>query len=340
MKSVFLSKFRDSSVAHAIIFLGILTSNLLLTSLAQAEEKRNDAGVAIQFGNSTNFGIQGKIGLSDNFSIRPEIFFGGGSPVENTAFQTTRLFKTPVDFTTPAGFSTPAITLPGNFTTGIPLTLPNAFTTTTAFTIGAAFTTNVPITVGGTTFPAGSTIPLGATVPAGTFVPAGFSLPVGAVIPAGTPIPSQSIPTGTKVPAGSEIPVGTGVPASVIGSRLSGTSFGLAATYDFKLDPQGKSTAYVGPKLSFSSASGPATFNGNDIQGSNIDVSETKIGLVAGADYGISDNFTIGANVTYNLSRSVNSSGSINFLGLPDVSTNVRPAGSSLDFGLRASYRF
>jgi Opacity family porin protein len=338
MKTALFSKFFTSSISRTIIFLGILTSNLLLTALAQAQEKRNDAGVAVQFGNSTNFGIQGKFGVSDNFSLRPEIFFGGGSAVENSAFQTSRPFNAPLSFTTPAGVTTPPTT--GPYTSEIPITLLNSFTAPVAFTTGGAFTTNVPITVNGATIPAGSSIPAGTTVPAGTTIPAGFTLPVGTTIPAGVTVPRQVIPTGTRIAAGTPIPIGTGVPAGFIGSRLNGTSFGVAATYDFKLDPKGKSTAYIGPKLTFASASGPATFNGNDISGSKIDVSETKIGLVAGADYGISDDFTIGANVTYNLSRSVNASGSINFFGLPDISNNVQPAGSSLDFGVRASYRF
>jgi Opacity family porin protein len=338
MKPVFFSKFFSYPLAKFFIFAGIITSNLLLVSFAQAEEKRNDAGFAVQFGNSTNFGIQGKVGIADSFSLRPEIFFGGGSSVENSAFRTSAPFNTPTAFTVPAGLTTPPII--GPTTSSAPVTFPISFTTPAAFTISAAFTTNVPITFGGNIVPAGTPVPVGTIVPAGTTIPAGFTFPTGTSIPAGFTIPGQAIAAGTTIPAGASIPVGTGIPAGIIGSRLSGTSFGVAATYDFKLDPQGKSTAYIGPKLSFSSASGPATFNGNDLPGSKIDVSETKIGLVAGADYGISDNFTIGANVTYNLSRSVNASGSINFLGLQNINNNVQPAGSSLDFGVRAAYRF
>jgi opacity protein-like surface antigen len=338
MKSFFFSKFFASSISRTMIVLGILASNLLLTALAQAEEKRNDAGFAVQFGNSTNFGIQGKLGLSDNFSLRPEIFFGGGSAVENSPFNTTSPFTTPIAFTAPAGGTIPPIVGPQTATS--PITILNSFPTPAAFTISAPFTTNVPITLGGNTVPAGTPVPVGTIVPAGTTIPAGFTFPVGTSIPAGFTVPAQTVPAGSNFPAGTIIPVGTRIPAGLIGSRLNGTSFGLAATYDFKLDPQGKSTAYIGPKLAFSSASGPATFNGSDIQGSKIDVSETKIGLVAGADYGISDSLSIGANVTYNLSRSVNASGSINFLGIPNISNNVQSAGSSLDFGLRASYRF
>jgi Opacity family porin protein len=336
MKTAFFSKFFASSLSRTVILLAALSYGSLFSSSAQAQEKRNDAGVAIQFGNGTNFGIQGKLGLSDNFSLRPEIFFGGGSSIENKPFQSNRAFNVPQAFAAPAGITT-SIPGPANLTTSA--TLSTSVTTPTNFTTTTAFSTNVPITVAGNTIPAGSNIPVGTVVPAGTVIPAGFTLPAGTPIPAGTSLPI-AIPAGTNIPAGTPIPIGTSFPAGLIGSRLSGTSFGVAATYDFKLDPQGKSTAYIGPKLAFASSSGPATFNGADIPGSNLNVSETKIGLVAGADYGVSDNFTIGANVTYNLSNSVNASGSINYLGISDIANNVRSTGSSLDFGVRASYRF
>jgi opacity protein-like surface antigen len=326
MKSIFLSKIFTSSIARILLFAGIITTNLLVASFAQAEEKRNDVGFGVQFGNSTNFGIQGKIGVSDNFSLRPEIFFGSGSSVENSSFTSPVEFLSPVPVTSPTSLTLPALVNVG--TLNVPLTTASNFTTP------AAFTTNIPVVVGGNTFPAGTTIPAGTVIPSGTTVPAGTTFPVGFTIPAGT-----ILKAGTVVPANTRIPAGLSLPAGTIGSRLSGTSFGLAATYDFKLDPQGKSTAYIGPKVSFASASGPATINGADVPGSKLDISDTKIGIVAGADYGISDNFTIGANVTYNLSRSVSGSGSFGVLNT-NVNNFIQPAGSSLDFGVRASYRF
>jgi opacity protein-like surface antigen len=322
MKSVFLS----SPIAKIFIFAGVITSNLLLASFAQAGEQRNDAGFAVQFGNSTNFGIQGKVGISDNFSLRPEIFFGGGSSVENSSFTSPVEFLSPVPVTAPTTLTLPALVNVGT------LVLP--LTTNTNFTTPAAFTTNIPVVAGGVTFPAGTTIPAGTIIPAGTRVPAGTTFPPGFTIPAGV-----TLLAGTVVPANTRIPAGLVLPAGTIGSRLSGTSFGLAATYDFKLDPQGKSTAYIGPKVSFASASGPATINGADVPGSKLDISDTKIGIVAGADYGVSDNFTIGASVTYNLSRSVSGSGSFGVLNT-NVNNFIQPAGSSLDFGVRAAYRF
>jgi opacity protein-like surface antigen len=299
---------------NTALFAGILASSLVFASTTQAQEKRNDAGLAIQFGNSTNIGIQGKISISDRFSLRPEIFFGSGSTVENKTFTTPVTFDNPSAFTTPTSFIIPAI--PGPATLVVPLTVPTNFTLTNS------------IVLNGQTLAAGTVVPAGTIIPAGTTIGAGSTIPTGTVLTAGT-----NVPANTRIPAGIVIPAGT------IGSRLSGTSFGLAATYDFKLDPQGKSIAYVGPKIGFSSASGSATINGAEIVGSKLDISETKIGLVAGADYGISDNLTIGANLTYNISRSVNTSGSFGFLNT-NINNFVQSTGSSLDFGVRAAYQF
>jgi acetyltransferase-like isoleucine patch superfamily enzyme len=302
--------------ANITMLVGILAANLLVASTTQAQEKRNDAGLAIQFGNSTSIGIQGKIGVSDNFSIRPEFFFGGGGAVQNSTFTTAAPFPIPTTITAPTSLILPAIS--GPITLAVPLTIPRDFTTTSSIVLN------------------GNTIPAGSVIRAGTIIPAGSVIPAGNVIPAGT-----VLTTGTNVPANTIIPTGTVIPAGTIGSRLSGgTSFGLAATYDFKLDQQGKSTAYIGPKIAFSSASGPATINGADIAGSNLNVSETKIGLVFGADYGISNDLTIGANFTYNLSRSVNTSGSFGVVNGNINGVTQSAGGSSLDFGIRAAYRF
>lgn len=57
----------------------------------QIQYKRNDLGVAVQFGNDTSIGIQGKLGLTDNISIRPEFFFGsGGGELENKEFPSSQ----------------------------------------------------------------------------------------------------------------------------------------------------------------------------------------------------------------------------------------------------------
>jgi Opacity family porin protein len=312
MKLTFSLKFLTSNIT---LLVGVIVTTILATSIAQAQEKRNDAGLAIQFGNGTSIGIQGKIGVSDNFSIRPEFFFGGGSTVQNSTFTSATNFVSPSAFTTPTSFVLPAFS--GPITLVVPLTVPTNFTTTTT------------IVLSGRTIPAGTVISAGTIIPAGTVISSGTTLPAGTVLAAGTNVPANTI-----------IPAGVLIPAGTIGSRLSGgTSFGLAATYDFKLDSQGKSIAYIGPKISFSSASGPATINGADIAGSNLDVSETKIGVVFGADYGISNDLTIGANFTYNLSRSVNTSGSFGVIN-GNINNVVQSTGSSLDFGIRAGYRF
>jgi Opacity family porin protein len=312
MQLTFFSKF---SISHIALFVGIIAANLVMAAVTPAQEKRNDAGLAIQFGNGTSIGIQGKIGISDNFSLRPEFFFGGGSSVQNSTFTTAAPFPLPAASTSPTSLVLPAI--PGPATLVVPLTVTRDFTTISS------------IVSNGTTIPAGSVIRAGTIIPAGTAIPSGTVLPAGTVLAAGTNIPANTV-----------VPTGTVIPAGTIGSRLSGgTSFGLAATYDFKLDSQGKSTAYIGPKIAFASASGPGTINGVDIAGSNLNVSETKIGLVFGADYGISDDLTIGANFTYNLSRSVNVSGSLG-VDNGNISNAVQSTGSSLDFGIRAAYRF
>jgi opacity protein-like surface antigen len=291
MNLTFVRKF----AAIITLSMGVLATNLISSSIAQAEEKKNDIGF---FGNGTTFGIQGKIEVSPNFSIRPEIGFGGGSSVEN------RSFATPISLFTPA------------FTTAAPFTLKNPYTVTSSFTVPIDFTANVAI----------GNIPAGTVIRAGTNVPAGTVLPTGLTLPAGN-LPALTIPTGTSIPAGT------------LGSKLNGTTFGIAATYDFNLDSKGKSTAYIGPKIAFSSSSGAVTLAGADIPGSKIDINETKIGLVLGTDYAVSDDFTIGANLTYNLSRSLNGNISLGS-STPSIDNIIQSTGSSLDFAVRVGYRF
>jgi Opacity family porin protein len=278
-----------------VICTGVLVANFSISAMAQAQEKRNDVGFV---GNGTNFGVQAKIEVSHNVSIRPDIFFGGGSSVENRAFTTTGTLFTP------------------SFATTAPFVLRNPYTVTSSFAVPVDFTANVAI----------GNIPAGSVIRAGTNVAAGTILPTGLALPAGN-LPALAIPAGTSIPA------------STLGSRLNGTSFGIAATYDFNLDPQGKSTAYIGPKIAFSSAAGPVTLAGTDIPGSNLNINETKIGLILGADYVVSNDFTIGANVTYNLSRNLNGTISLG-ASTPSIGNIIQSTGNSLDFGIRVGYRF
>jgi hypothetical protein len=202
------------------ILLVTFTSSLLVASAGRAEERKYDAGLAVQFGNSTSVGIQGRVGVADNISIRPELFFNSGSTVENK------------------------VTIP-------------------------------------------------------TFV--------------------GNFPPGT------------------LKGNLSGPSFGVAVTYDLKLDPQGQSTAYLGPKVSLASLSGSVVTNQGTEVIQKISLDEAKFGLVAGVDYAVSNDFLVGANITCNLSRSLSVS---NNGGRTSLNDEIQSSGNSVDFGIRASYRF
>jgi Opacity family porin protein len=165
------------------------------------------------------------------------------------------------------------------------------------------------------------------TIPAGTVIPAGTLIKAGTILLPGTDIP---VDTRTSNTIPSAIPVG-----SIKGKTTKSTSYGLAVTYDFKLDPAGKSTAYLGPKIAFTSASGSI-----DIPNSapiTLNTTETKIGLVAGVDYEIFDGLTLGANANYYFSRNLNGSGSFNGVSFPLQSVS---SGSSTDFGFRIGYQF
>lgn len=323
-----------STVIKKAKVLGCASLALATLSIAypaQAQSKKNDAGVELQFGNSTSVGIRGKIGVSENISIRPEIFFGYTPGTENRQFTTPVRLTTPNAYTAVQPYLLPAIpvgsTSIGNGILNVPLTL------STPYTLPVSFTPNVPITVNNNTVAAGTAIPAGTVVPAGTVLPAGLSF-ANIGLPAGTVLQA-----GTNVPANTVIPSGTVVPAGSLSSRTTGTSFGVAATYDFNLDRQGKSTAYIGPKVSFASASGPATYYGQDIPGSSVNISETKIGMVVGADYAVSDDFVVGANLTYNVSRSTSGSGTLGD-NSGNISDFIQSNGSSLDLGVRVGFRF
>jgi opacity protein-like surface antigen len=203
---------------------------LAQTGLENSQTKRNDLGLGIQFGNSTSFGLDGKIGIAENFSLRPSVYFGSQPGVENKA------------------------------------------------------------------------------------------------IPANDPTNSS----------GSEIKAGR------VTNSSTGTSFGIAATYDFKIDPDGKTSIYIGPKIAFTSASGPVTVDGvkqSNTPNNIFDFSETKIGLIIGADMAVTNDLAIGVNAAYSFSRSISASGS-GVQGFPTGSGLFQPAGTSLDFGIRAAYRF
>jgi Opacity family porin protein len=351
----------------------------------QIQYKRNNLGVAVQFGNGTSFGVQGKIGVMDNISIRPEFFFSnGGDELENKEFTSSlkNVVRAPQQ----------AVINPANLryrTQDLLPILTDSFTTPTNITINSTFVTSVPIGA----ISAGTTILQGTIIPAGTVLLEGTALPVSQpifatatnqpplfLVPAtfvgargqgpvtlaadyivSVPFTTSTfraipgIPAGTPIAKGTIIPKGTVLsgdiptdsrtentllvanPSGAIKSKIKqSTSLGLAVTYDFKLDPAGKSTAYLGPKIAYTAASGDVDIPG--VQTQTLNTSETKIGLVAGVDYVLFDGFTIGANANYYFSR--NLSGSITSPTGVSIPFQSVGSGSSTDFGLRIGYQF
>lgn len=146
---------------------------------------------------------------------------------------------------------------------------------------------------------------------------------------------SQPGAENKRIPAGSGIFDGA-VEAGLITNSNTGISYGIAATYDFKIDSDGKTSAYIGPKVAVTSVSGPLTVNGQQSNLGTLDLTEAKIGLIFGADMAVTKDLDIGVNATYNFSRSISAS----VQGLPGAGSFIQPTGSSLDFGIRAAYRF
>ena len=111
----------------------------------------------------------------------------------------------------------------------------------------------------------------------------------------------------------------------------TGTAFGLAATYDFK-SPDSKIVGYVGPRILFGSASGSGNLGGVPF---TVDTKELNIGLTAGADYAVSDNFTAGLNATYNFSRNGTAT-----LTAPTGSSDIPISGGGFNFAVNVGYNF
>ena len=111
----------------------------------------------------------------------------------------------------------------------------------------------------------------------------------------------------------------------------TGTAFGLAATYDFK-SPDSKITGYVGPRILFGSASGSGNVG---VVPFTVDTKELNIGLTAGADYAVSENFTAGLNATYNFSRSGTAT-----LTTPTGSSDIPISGGGFNFAINVGYNF
>ncbi len=125
----------------------------------------------------------------------------------------------------------------------------------------------------------------------------------------------------------------------------SGIGYGLALTYDFR-SSDGKIQGYIGPSILFGSASNSANATGLSTtgfpNGTSIatSTSETNIGLTAGTDFAISENFTAGVNATYNFSRSGNYNLNANIPGVGDASLNAPLSGGNFKFGVNFGYSF
>jgi Opacity family porin protein len=114
---------------------------------------------------------------------------------------------------------------------------------------------------------------------------------------------------------------------AISGTIGSGTAYGLAATYDFK-SPDSKISGYVGPRIMFASASG-------SVSGFNTTTTETSIGLTAGADYAIAQDFTAGLSATYDFSRS----GTFNVTSSAGTGS-IPLSGGNFKIGINAGYSF
>jgi hypothetical protein len=127
----------------------------------------------------------------------------------------------------------------------------------------------------------------------------------------------------------------------------SGIAYGLSLTYDFK-SADGKIQGYIGPSILFGSASNSSNTTGSGAStlgfpngvSATTSTSETNIGLTAGTDLAISENFTAGVNATYNFSRSGNYNFSANAPGVGNASLTAPLSGGNFKFGVNFGYSF
>jgi Opacity family porin protein len=108
----------------------------------------------------------------------------------------------------------------------------------------------------------------------------------------------------------------------------SGTAYGAAVTYDFS-SADSKFSGYVGPRVMFANGSGKV---GNF----DTNTSETSLGLLLGADYAITPDFTAGLSGTYNFSKT----GTLNVSAPGGFNGSSSISGSSFDVGINFGYRF
>ena len=71
---------------NLLLSLAVLTIALTTTQPAQAGTGKNDIGPSVIFGSGqTSIGIDARFGLSDNFSLRPNIYFPSNTTTFGTA---------------------------------------------------------------------------------------------------------------------------------------------------------------------------------------------------------------------------------------------------------------
>jgi Opacity family porin protein len=220
--------YRTSLISLTAIFMAVTAA--INVNAQDITPKKYSVGPAIEFnGSGTSFGIQGKVNVIPNFSVRPIILFG--------------------------------------YTPGV---------SRNDITIGTGSNSNT------------------------------FSL---------SPISQDEI-TALK----NSVP--------------KGTAYGIAITYDFTF-PESRISAYVGPRILSSSSSGVSTAINGGVGIGATSASVTEIGLIVGADYAISTDFTAGLNATYNFAKS--GSYSIRFPGLTD---NIPVSGNDFSIGINVGYNF
>ncbi len=108
----------------------------------------------------------------------------------------------------------------------------------------------------------------------------------------------------------------------------TGTAYGVAVTYDFQ-SADSKLSGYFGPRVMFANGS-------SKIGNLDTTTNETSFGLLAGADYEIISDLTVGLSATYNFFKS----GSLTVTGPGGFSGSALVSGSNLDIGVNVGYRF
>ncbi len=160
----------------------------------QIQYRRNDLGVAVQFGNGTSIGIQGKVGLTDNISIRPEFFFGnGGGELENKEFPSSQSSSLSTD---PQSLTPSANTLTYPIDTGKSIILTKSFQLPNDITLDRPFNNNKEVIANpfvNNTLLGLRVAPPGSVIPAGSIISKVANLPEGLFLPADFPITAKSI---------------------------------------------------------------------------------------------------------------------------------------------------